>query len=845
MIAQESRLATASTRVGRTAKDILSWIDESDDLVPAERDALLHEAYRTATAADRLTRSLDEGPCVAFVGPRRSGKTQLLSSLIDQSGSISIAFDGVREHINFAKQITPEGGKNGSAAILRLSAKARRTAHKLPLAVRVISIADLIKVIGCAFFKNMAAGRGHLPDPAQLKALMQAALDGVGTVAEPGLSEPEIWDIQHYFGTHFGEEPIVRALLKAGYWETLADVASLLPNARRGQLLSVLWGGLAPLTGLFVSLADSIGSLGAGDDVSCALDAILAVDTRTGRLQRRADNIVGAQAVHGIGQTDDDTVMVSNSNTLWKSITRRNLSAIVAEVRLPVTGSPSELLAQADVLEFPTIEGNTHIGDLEEMLARDPGHLSEIYLRAKAFYLLERYIEDHAITSMVVCIDPANTQVGELADLVATWIEKSHGPEPAIREQQATGLFVCFTKLDREFAEPARRTKERRTDWGAHITKTLHKGFGQHESWPTEWSTNRAFDNVHLLRNPNTKAKHLCNYGNDGREMGYKAGQKERIDRAKKDFVASQDVRRHLVDPVAIWDEAFQLNDGGTTFLAQSIAEVCGGNVKRRQIAGNLNQLASALHGRMQAYHVSSDTAFQADRRQVSALMITRQLRRCAERRRFGHLIRSLQLLDSDFQDALLRVAPGAALEPPAARTYADAAFTHWIATVEMLAQSRQFSQKLGVSRDTLQQLVSELVGGAVRLNLEDRMAKQIEDILAPDASEAERVVQAAACAASTMGEYVMWLGFNDVLSNSHPRRKGRSQTPIFPPRASTDVWSDDAATEELDRRFLSDWSQAFQAIVEGNAGQLQERAIDPDRNGRLSTLLDQLSIRL
>ena len=95
------------------------------------------------------------------------------------------------------------------------------------------------------------------------------------------------------------------------------------------------------------------------------------------------------------------------------------------------------------------------------------------------------------------------------------------------------------------------------------------------------------------------------------------------------------------------------------------------------------------------------------------------------------------------------------------------------------------------------------------------------------------------------MGEYIMWLGFNDIFSNSHPRRKGRSQTPIFPPKSSSDIWSVEAEPQELDHKFLSDWSRAFLALVDGNSTHLQNRTLDPARNAQLGAMLEQLNFRL
>ena len=74
-------------------------------------------------------------------------------------------------------------------------------------------------------------------------------------------------------------------------------------------------------------------------------------------------------------------------------------------------------------------------------------------------------------------------------------------------------------------------------------------------------------------------------------------------------------------------------------------------------------------------------------------------------------------------------------------------------------------------------------------------------------------------CAASLIGEYVMWLGFGDNRSNTRPRRKGKSEMPIFPPRGAIDLSKlEDADAKDEDGRFQADWSQAFMTLVAENA---------------------------
>ena len=872
----DSRIADACHRVGDAARHLLDWIGDSGDVLAAERIALLHEAWRAEATARQLVTTLADRPCVAFVGPSRSGKTQLMSSLLEPHAlSPSIRFDGIRENVGFLKHVAPDSARHGSAMVMRMAGDRQPGADNFPVAVRLFSIAEVAKILGAAYIT--ASDRRAIDVGARRIDALVGSIEGrQRPEVVPGLAEADVWDIRHYFAARFGEEPLMRGLLAGGYWERISGLVGRLSNADRAELLAVLWGGLGPMTASFVAMAEAIAGLGCAGEARLALDAVLGLDPRNGRFQRRADNILSAQALGALGRFDDQTVVVRSQHGQWVSVARSLLAAIVAEVRLPVASSDSRLLEAADLIEFPSIDSRTGATSARDVIERDPGQLGALFMRAKSHYLLERYIEEQVITSMVVCIDPATTKVGALAGLVAAWVERSHGADPEARERQANGLFVCYTKLDKELSDPGRRGRERRIDIERRIEETLVEGFGNGHGWPHAWTTSRAFDNVHLVRSPAARAKQLFNYGSDGHETGLKPEQAERLERARREFAASAIVRRHVANPTGVWNEALEVDDGGLTFLAQSVAEVCGRRIKQRHILSDLSMVGQGLRSRLSRFHVPDDAEREQDRRAVAALAVTRSLRRCAEERRLGHLIRALQPADAELSDVLLRVgepapAPsegkprrGAGSGRPAranggnvtagaatsaedlarqARFWAEALMLHWVASARILPRIERMAVTLGMPRQSLLALVDEVVAGSRRLEVEDRMAREIEAAIADVADPGHRLARAAMIGARVLGDYVMWLGFNDPHSNAHPRRKGRSETPIFPPRKVSGLWSLEAEEPDFDRDFLADWSQAFVALAEANAQELDRSPVDADRNRRLGELLEQLTV--
>ncbi|MGQ0671538.1 MAG: virulence factor SrfC family protein [Hyphomicrobium sp.] len=872
MSAFENRLVFACNQVGEAAAETLEWINENEGIVGTERVSLLHEFNRTDVGARTLATAVTQPPAVAFVGSTRSGKTHTITSMIERRGGrLGMRFDGIREKIDYLRNIVPDSGRHGTSMVVRLSEQEKSLPQNFPIAMRLLSMADVIKILGNAYF-TAAGKRARVPSLAEIRDLNTEARKLAGADPVVGLAEEDIWEVRTYFGTRFGDEPLFRTLCAAGFWQALAKLAPFISNAARGKLLAPLWGGLEPFEKAFVALADAVTSLGGGLDANCALDSILSLDPRTGRFSRRVDSVINGETISKLGTEDDRTVVVSNEFGHWISIPRIALAALAAEIRLPLPHESCEISRRADLLEFPGLDHRHGVANFEQALVKDPSLLGRIYLRAKAVYLHDYYSDQHKITSMVVCIDHAFRDVGELAPLVANWVEVSHGRDAVAREQHDNSLFLAFTKIDKEFGDSPRQGRDRRLDWTDRIRSILIEGFGRDHQWPHEWSPGRPFDNIHLLRNPSYKAKQILDYASDGQELGFKASQLDRIERSRREFMQSELVRRHFADPAGAWREAFVVNDGGLSYLAQSIAGVCDGRVKYRQIVASLDELREGMKDRLRRYYVSDNYSFQQDRRHTAGLLVVRRLKGCSDNRRFGHLLRSLQLSESEFADVLRNVEvwtgsngedgphsanglsnsvadidsllPVDATAAGDARLYARTAVDHWIETVRAIANGSAASNRYKLPRQALLHLVDELIVGATRMGLEHKVSELIERVTAGETLTPDDVGKAARCAASAIGDFIVSLGFDDVMANSHPRRKGKAQKPIFPPRSSISLDAADEA-DDLDSEFFADWSQAFISLVGDNATGLREREISDEQNRRLGRLLRLLEVTL
>lgn len=296
------------------------------------------------------------------------------------------------------------------------------------------------------------------------------------------------------------------------------------------------------------------------------------------------------------------------------------------------------------------------------------------------------------------------------------------------------------------------------------------------------------------------------------------------------------------------------LNDGGTSYLAQSIAEVANAHVKQRQLILALNGLRHGMKERLQSYFLSDSYAFQHGRRHTRALHIVRRLRTSGSEQRVGALLSALQIPDSELTDVLqaLDVRPRAAdadTDSAAglraeALAYAQAAVDHWVKTVRALAANAAACQTYRIPRRALLALVDEW--SSVPSGSSSRAASPSPRRGFAAEGEERRVsfTKAAMAASRLIAGYIISLGFEDTGSNSHPRRKGKEQLPIFPERKAVDIATLATAKSRVGE-FQADWSQAFLRLVDDNVAGLREREISDEQNRRLGRLLLLLDINL
>jgi hypothetical protein len=757
-------LADACASTSQAIVEALGWVknDVNAGRISSVRSTLDRELRRSFIEADRLTKALDRSMCVGVFGPSQAGKSYLISALARrETDQVLVAFDDIKPGLDFVRQINPEGGRESTGLVTRFSMRRIPTPAGFPVAVRLLSQSDLVKILGNTYLLDCELDDEKMPEESDLSALVGKAR--TMTVSVPGLREEDIWDIRDYFEQRqFKGEPIVRQLSAIGYWDTLQELAPTLSTEGRTLLFSMLWGQIDEFTNLCSRLCKKLDLLGNTADAFCSVDSL--VTPNGDHFDRRIDSIVNVVTLNTLNNPEDESVEVCTGSGRKAKLARADLAALVAELHLGLCIQPFDFFDHTDLLDFPGARSRLRIPDVRAFLKAkgssgdQAAPLADLFCRGKVGYLFERYNSERELTSILLCMGAGPAEVRTLPGMIKDWIDVSHGETPAARAASETALFFVLTKFDREFEQAAGQSEDSSQRWTTRIESCLTKFFGQAHDWPREWKPGRSFDNLYWLRNPNVFSPHILDYDAARREVAVRENEKARIDKLRHEFLENTEVRKHFHDPGKAWDEAFRLNDGGVSYLADSLRPVCNPDIKLRQIEARLGVLRSHIHDLLQPYYVPSAPGDRRQKRIEVYQTLVRAIDRADQQDRLGSFIRRLGVEQFALYEAIrARIAiqnPGQsrkragtapAQDPPRSngRTHksdqaAEAAIECWTQGLYELSQDRFFAQAVGIDNSAISEIRDELIAAERRHNLRERIAELIRTVsLATDRSSA------------------------------------------------------------------------------------------------------------
>ncbi len=315
------------------------------------------------------------------------------------------------------------------------------------------------------------------------------------------------------------------------------------------------------------------------------------------------------------------------------------------------------------------------------------------------------------------------------------------------------------------------------------------------------------------------------------------------------------------------------LNDGGISYLAESLGPLCDPDLKYEQIRPRAEELRRQILAELTHFHEAGDLQGRVEERMTKATEVVRALLATPET--IGCFFREL-MVDEDrlaqtYLDCMRQVQrsgetnssrPAAAtsitielppgMEPTAEsqpeddkagqRLFGDAALQAWLNDLERRASDDDLASAYNLSSEQFLQVINELAVAARRLEIPDKIETQLHAV--PRFGSPDEVVHRVAMAAAlTLNDLVSKLG-TDLESEDEEEGAPKirfSRPPEIAPGALPNLPDDPAEMARLRGRTISTWLGALRDLARRNASWGQGGFVDPEQNHRLGALIGQV----
>ncbi|GAB3460493.1 putative virulence factor [Azotobacter salinestris] len=891
------RLSQRWSAVHGGAGEAIRWIDEVRHFAPRldnEADDLILSLRRVRNTARRLGAVSALPMTVGFFGLSQAGKSYLISTLAaGANGKLETDLGGDR--LDFLTHVNPPGGgKEATGLVTRFSRTARSGPAEFPLELKLFAEIELAKVLANSFFNDFNTEKVRYSfDETAIRQLLRDLERRRQPYPVPGVDADAVVDLWDYLQGSF---PGSLGALAAYYWPTAVELAPNLALEDRARLFSIFWGEIPELSDTYLAFARTLAGLGHAERVFAPLTALVRPTAQGGLSQ--ADSIMNVDMLERLGKDSDQRIAVRP----WRDgmlrgeveLSLAQLAALTAELVFPLVEPTSEpLFEEVDLLDFPGYRGRLGVESLDEVRravnSEDSNPVAQLILRGKVAYLFERYTDSQEMNVLIVCT-PSNKQsdVTSVGPVLSRWIDRTQGETPAERARRKPGLLWAITMFDMRIGSDLDKGEDLlRLGWGSGgmMKMTMLERFGQY-AWLQDWAGGRPFDNSFLVRKPRLKVTFLDL--EDGQEVAIHEAAREPLALMRRTFCEDETVNRHIHAPEDAWDAMLALNDGGMGRIGRYLRQVALREVKLGRIREQLDAVLHLLESRL-GHWFQAEGAGELERKRRIARQISDAL--WPRRLLLGELLQRMQLPDDLLRALYLRAGdeddtpapagsprllgvtpPAGALnlgldldrddtfdpfgdsEPPAASAatparqargsdarFAQAVLREWIGHLRHLPEDVRLMTYLGFAKPAVEALVDELVTGASRLGLEQRLLQAIVSTEQVGTKREQLAGRQVLTAKTVLGDFIGWLGFLEQPLEQRPDSRIERGARLFqpaPPVAYGQLPRLAEQPQDYTRRYVGDWLVALARIAEENAGHSAGREITLEQNEALGRIL-------
>ncbi|MFK8035303.1 MAG: virulence factor SrfC family protein [Hyphomicrobiales bacterium] len=821
------------------AQEAAQWATSSEERLGVRAEEFRTNLLRTRDIADQLAIAAERPSAAGVFGGSQVGKSYLIGALA-RGNKRTLEIKMGDATCDFLEDINPGGGRESTGVVTRFTIEpGGKDVAGYPVRVRLLSQMDIVKIFANSYFLDFDQNDENAPTNEEIQYCLATARGRAASSNVDNLSSRDIDWLHAYLWERFRSRETIKALERGQFWSELEELAPRLSVADRTPLFALLWGQLDRFSEIYTELCGVLKSLDFTETACCEIQALIP----------RESSIIDAYKLRELANPDTAKIGVQSSSGRVAQVPLPLLTALVAELELTLTSPAHAFLEHTDVLDFPGARSRHNWTKPAEKLS-DPEKLAEVILRGKVAYLFERYTSEFSLNALVLCVRPGNQEVRSISDYVTPWIEAVHGRTPKFREDQAVALFLTLTFFDERFIEKAGGENS----WHDAVHTAVSDLFGNTSDWVDHWTPNQPFNNVFWGRNPGFVSRGLMTYDQDNRETGIL--DQDRVNKFLQSYLDTDLVRRHIKNPEDSFNAAFELNDGGVTYLANQLGKVCTPDLKDKQILARLNVLLQDMKSDLTPLYIpeNGSEAVLVQRRQAIRKVI-RGLRKTLEMGKFGHLLNALAIEHEEVVAAMMTIdydndvkpepnarsvterqiseilpddlfdpeidddADDAMNEMPETATgiYAQRAIDAWATKVSRISSDNDLAEMFGLKREDASEIAQELINGIATNRVKLRMRDVFDQILLPTDAPRLRSDKIATVAVEILSDYALHLG--QTWKPEQDRVQNGLQQPVFKrverPEKLTRL---EPETHSRALKMYGDWCTSLDALVRLNA---------------------------
>ncbi len=849
----------------RAAQGALAWFRDFPDRVAAQRPVLEKEFRLAAVEARKLKTAAERPVAVGVYGLSQAGKSYLISTLARPSGKeLTADLDKPR---GFLADINPESDKEATGLVTRFTMRKEKGPEGFPVRLRLLSEIDLVKILANSWFcdaldsEKASAG---LPE-AIAEVLGAAERDAAGQAENNEVRQEDIWDLSKYCDNEFRGFASAQTIRSGPFWDRMAAVLPRLPLDRRVDVYAILWNRYAPFTDVLARLTSRLRALRFDREAWAPIVSLVP----------KTESVLKVDTLDHLADTGQTQIEIAAQNGARCTLTRPELTALIAELQITMVELPWPIFQATDLLDFPGARERTGKDHALEVQTR-ANALGEFFLRGKVAYLFERYAAERELNALLLCIKESNNAFdATIRQSIRNWINRTHGATPEGRSRVETALFVMLTRMDMHFNRTPGRDDSMASDdlWEARVKASLLQPLQEANGWLDAWHPGQPFSNTLLARNPG-KSQSLSRLTDDGVEGEFLPGVPEKIERWGREFSANAGIRRYVKNPEKAWQEVFRLNDAGMSYLVESLAPVCRPELKLNQLNNQIAILRGDMKRRLSEWHVGDDLDAEYQKRLEGLRPALDLLEANGNAGRFGLLLTQFHLTPAEAREVLLRALPtteATRAAPPAAtgavssmrdrlraraqpaaaapvehsagsdptHDRASALLSAWIAKLRRFSTESSLHGFFGFDGPAADALVAEMTATASRCRLQHRLVEGLNRIkggLRFDQAADRRAVLVS----QLVNEHVNFLGMSldGVLSADRPQVEGGPPAfdPTPPPEPGFEIGEE---AEPFGPLFVLSWVDVLADAVKRNVfDQGGAGMVDQKQNEALGTVL-------